>query len=411
MGCLKLLVRHFFGRFFDNEIVSQSGDMRTNVVQAFGLVATPGLMVPFYMIPQRARFDRPFADNWILLSDYYFFIMFSMVVMGFVMVFEWDALFPDRKDYLILTPLPLGGGSIFAGKTLALVLFLGLFALDAFGGPGAFPRVSVQGLPRGLGESGVLQRTSREARTLALDFTRIQRRHTLTFGFMGIDFRQNSSSTAQARFDFERRFTQGPDPNQPSGFSGSGIASLLLGTGSGGGITYPTDAALQKSFLGWYFNDDFKLRRNLTVNLGIRYDFQTAPTERFDRLTYWTLERNSISDLVGHEVIGGLRHTGGGNPRGVYDPQYTNVAPRIGLTWSPLDRLVARAGFGMFYMPAMKWARAIGGPSSCWITQETPTGHPGQQHHPAGSASSPFRTDLCCPRARRWATARLSASR
>src|SRR5664280_1206306 len=131
MGCLGLLVRHFFGRFFDNEIVSQRGDMRTNVVQAFGLVATPGLMVPFYMIPQRARFDHPFAYNWVLLSDYYFFVMFSMVVMGFVMVFEWDALFPDRKDYLILTPLPLGGGSIFAGKTLALVLFLGLFAVDA----------------------------------------------------------------------------------------------------------------------------------------------------------------------------------------------------------------------------------------------------------------------------------------
>src|ERR1017187_5201681 len=70
-------------------------------------------------------------DNWVLLSDYYFFVMFSMVVMGFVMVFEWDALFPDRKDYLILTPLPLSGGSIFAGKTLALVIFLGLFAVDA----------------------------------------------------------------------------------------------------------------------------------------------------------------------------------------------------------------------------------------------------------------------------------------
>ena len=272
-------------------------------------------------------------------------------------------------------------------------------ALDAFGGPGAFPRVSVQGLPRGLGESGVLQRTSREARTLALDFTRIQRRHTLTFGFMGIDFRQNSSSTAQARFDFERRFTQGPDPNQPSGFSGSGIASLLLGTGSGGGITYPTDAALQKSFLGWYFNDDFKLRRNLTVNLGIRYDFQTAPTERFDRLTYWTLERNSISDLVGHEVIGGLRHTGGGNPRGVYDPQYTNVAPRIGLTWSPLDRLVARAGFGMFYMPAMemgagdRWGLLLAG-----FTQETPyVGTLDNSITPQDLLRSPFPNGLVLP--------------
>ena len=131
MDCLKLLVRHFFGRFFDNEIVSQHGDMRTNVVQAIGLVATPGIFVPFYMLPQRARFHHPFDHNWVLPSDYYFFVMFSMVVMGFVMVFEWDALFPDRKDYLILTPLPLGGGTIFAGKTLALLLFLSLFAVDA----------------------------------------------------------------------------------------------------------------------------------------------------------------------------------------------------------------------------------------------------------------------------------------
>src|ERR1019366_7742267 len=131
MGCLGLPVRHFFGRFFDNEIVSQHGDMRTNVVQAIGLVATPGIFVPFYMLPQRARFHHPFDHNWVLLSDYYFFVMFSMVVMGFVMVFEWDALFPDRKDYLILTPLPLSGGTIFAGKTLALLLFLSLFAVDA----------------------------------------------------------------------------------------------------------------------------------------------------------------------------------------------------------------------------------------------------------------------------------------
>jgi hypothetical protein len=131
MNSLLLLVRHFFGRFFDNDIVSQQGDMRTNVVQAMGLLATPGIFVPFYMIPQRVSFDRPFDNGWILIGDYYFFVLYSMVVMGFVMVFEWDALFPDRKDYLILTPLPLGANTIFAGKTVALVLFLALFVVDA----------------------------------------------------------------------------------------------------------------------------------------------------------------------------------------------------------------------------------------------------------------------------------------
>jgi hypothetical protein len=128
---LLLLIRHFFGRFFDNEIVSQSGDMRTNVVQALGLVAVPGMFVSFYMLPQRVRFDRPFAHNWTLIGDYYFFVLYSMIVMGFVMVFEWDALFPDRKDYLILTPLPIGGNSVLVAKIAALVVFLTLFVVDA----------------------------------------------------------------------------------------------------------------------------------------------------------------------------------------------------------------------------------------------------------------------------------------
>jgi hypothetical protein len=128
---LLLLVRHFFGRFFDNEIVSQTGDMRTNVVQALGLIAAPGMFIPFYMIPQHVRFDRPFEHGWLLITDYYFFVVYSMIVMGLVMVFEWDALFPDRKDYLILTPLPLSGSAIFAGKVAALVAFLGLFVIDS----------------------------------------------------------------------------------------------------------------------------------------------------------------------------------------------------------------------------------------------------------------------------------------
>jgi len=128
---LSLLARHFFGRLFDNEIVSQTGDMRTNAVQALGLAASPGMLVAFFMLPQRLRFDQPFAHNWMLIGDCYFFVLYSMLVMGFVMVLEWDALFPDRKDYLILTPLPLHGSAIFAGKMLSLVAFLALFVIDA----------------------------------------------------------------------------------------------------------------------------------------------------------------------------------------------------------------------------------------------------------------------------------------
>jgi hypothetical protein len=131
MRSFALLAHHFFGRFFDNEIVSQQGDMRTNVVQVLGFLAVPGMFAAFSMLPVGLRYDRPFAGNWQLVIDDYFFVLYSMVVMGFVMVFEWDSLFPDRKDYIILTPLPLGGAAIFFAKVAALVAFLALFVLDS----------------------------------------------------------------------------------------------------------------------------------------------------------------------------------------------------------------------------------------------------------------------------------------
>jgi hypothetical protein len=57
-----------------------------------------------------------------------------MVVMGFVMTFKWDSLFPDRRDYLILTPLPISLKEFFAAKVMSLCGFLVLFivAINAF---------------------------------------------------------------------------------------------------------------------------------------------------------------------------------------------------------------------------------------------------------------------------------------
>ncbi|MBI1791421.1 MAG: TonB-dependent receptor [Acidobacteria bacterium] len=224
-------------------------------------------------------------------------------------------------------------------------------ALDNFAGPGAFPGISVTG-NQGLG-AGVLTRTPREARTFALDLANIRGPHTFTLGFIAIDHRLNTFRSARASFTFPRNFTQGPNPTAADPLTGAGLASFLLGTGNGGGITYATHAALTKRWYGGYFNDDFKLRSNLTLNLGLRYEIQKAPTDRFDRFAYWALERNSISDAVGLNLTGGLRFTGGANPRGLYDPQYTNFAPRLGLTWSPASRLVVRTGFGIFYSSAL----------------------------------------------------------
>jgi hypothetical protein len=114
------LVRHFFGRFFDKESLSPQGQPEAGVIQTLGLLVPPGgfvCLLTAVLHPQ----------GWDLVGLRFLFICYSMVAMGVVMVFEWEALFPDRRDYLILTPLPLRVFTLFVAKMVALLAFLAIF--------------------------------------------------------------------------------------------------------------------------------------------------------------------------------------------------------------------------------------------------------------------------------------------
>jgi hypothetical protein len=119
----RLLVRHFFGRFFDTESLSPQGEPTAGVIQTLGILAVPGA---FFVL-----LFRPLTLwGWSLVAVRYMFVLYSMVVMGFLMVFQWDALFPDRRDYQILTPMPLRLGAVFLAKAEALAMFLAIFLVD-----------------------------------------------------------------------------------------------------------------------------------------------------------------------------------------------------------------------------------------------------------------------------------------
>jgi hypothetical protein len=115
-----ILVRHFFGRFFDTESLSPQSDPVASLSHVLGLLAVPGVFFVLLFRPLGVR-------RWDLVMVRYIFVSLSMLVMGFVMVFEWDALFPDRRDYYILTPLPLNLSTLFLAKAAALALFLSVF--------------------------------------------------------------------------------------------------------------------------------------------------------------------------------------------------------------------------------------------------------------------------------------------
>ena len=133
------LTRHFFGRFFDNEFVSQKGESALGVAHFVVLLAAPGFIYFFFLYTSYSQMAElaPALFDPTSMRDEFIYVCLSMLVIGLLAVLEWDAFFPDRLDFLTLVPLPIRAGSIFLAKASALILFLFLFA-TAVGAPGTF---------------------------------------------------------------------------------------------------------------------------------------------------------------------------------------------------------------------------------------------------------------------------------
>lgn len=143
-------------------------------------------------------------------------------------------------------------------------------------------------------------------------------------------------------------------------FTGNALADFMLGTATV--FVFPTPNDREKLYvrqysLAAYFHDDFRLLPNLTLNLGVRYDY-------FDPFQF---KRRAVSTLVvdtpstpGIPQSGTLRRLFPGDeglPAGsIYHKDRNDLAPRIGLAWMPFgrdSRLVMRSGFGLFYSKAL----------------------------------------------------------
>ena len=122
--------------------------------------------------------------------------------------------------------------------------------------------------------------------SFASNFTKLQGKHSMRFG---TDFRVNRSFNNRRPggvaplYDFGTGYTRGPLDNSSAAPIGQELASLLLGI-PGGSMDINASSALQDWYLGLYWQDDLKLTRKLTLNIGLRYEYEAPVTERFDRL-------------------------------------------------------------------------------------------------------------------------------
>jgi hypothetical protein len=188
--------------------------------------------------------------------------------------------------------------------------------------------------------------------TGSLDFTKIHGKHQLGFGFMDIWARIDGGHYANTTLQFQTTSTAGPDPQNATAGTGDGFASFLIGVGSGNDATgFNKFPATDKHMLAWYLQDDWKASSKLTLNLGLRYEIQTAPVERTNAQEYFDFTAtNPISTAVGADYPGELVFNSSSN-RGLYNASHTNFAPRIGVAYQLRDKLVLRGGYGVFFVP------------------------------------------------------------
>lgn len=117
------LVRHFFERFFSSELVSAEGDAKTRLVQVACVLGLPGLVISMYLYP---AYHLPFhrvRTYWQQAGDHYFYVVYALVSMAVVAVFEWDLFFPDLLDVFILSSLPVRQIRLFQAR-IAAIFFL-----------------------------------------------------------------------------------------------------------------------------------------------------------------------------------------------------------------------------------------------------------------------------------------------
>jgi len=123
---LGILTKHFFGRLFRNDIVDFEDQMKARLVAVLSVLAVIMGWSSQMLIFFKYELSPDVNTSW-QEKNYVFILM--MIIFGIVTLLEWEMLFPDRRDFVNLTPLPVRLRTVFAAKLASFVAFIGLFSV------------------------------------------------------------------------------------------------------------------------------------------------------------------------------------------------------------------------------------------------------------------------------------------
>jgi hypothetical protein len=121
-------------------------------------------------------------------------------------------------------------------------------------------------------------------------------------------------------------------------FTGNVLGDFLLGYVADAQLSNVNEVHQEMSQYSFYAQDDWKPNGNVTVNIGLRYDYMTPQLEEDNRLSNF----NGVDGLV-------LAKDGSVFDRATVKPDRNNFAPRLGVTYIATPSMVLRGGYGIFY--------------------------------------------------------------
>jgi hypothetical protein len=219
--------------------------------------------------------------------------------------------------------------------------------------------------------------TGSEAYTILDNVTKIIGKHTMKMGFIYRLDHASYESDDPTILDFNASLAQDPI----SGLGGNGLAQFMMGAvPADGGGSGSFAGHLQSPYIRWrswgaFVQDDFHIKPNFTLNVGLRFDLNGYFRARYYPMANFCFTcLNRLTGLPGENIYEGSP----GFPNGdVFPANHTDFAPRFNFSWAPTRTTVVRAGYDIFYTDAIENFNAPGqsvvngagwGQSAAWST-------------------------------------------
>lgn len=195
--------------------------------------------------------------------------------------------------------------------------------------------------------------------------TYVHGKHVIRAG-MDIRFEQwsNPLNGRSDHYNFTNNFTDEFGPgysDDPGYYSGSAVASLLLGYMDSGTVYHNLHSFYSQHYFAPWVEDNWHITRKLTLDLGFRWDFLTPRVERHNKLdgSFNPSVLNPVSGEIptgtvalgsGTQLLGGMNFAGvNGQPRGAFAMNKFDWQPRVGFAYAITNSMSFRGGVGRFY--------------------------------------------------------------